>query len=197
MSPSGVGFEVERVLGYMFYRDNEPDDPALTSTAAETFQNDIASNLNSTANALGFTITCVGVGYERRGNRLYWFVQVTVKNHNDIENKVRQVVQRAFTITAGNFLAQFKGLAYVIPYIAPRYLLNGTEVVFDSVNFGKCFRARLWGEHGRSAGTVDTRTWVDDWLAGAGIAEFAYRVSEPLNLNISVCGWLGANIASV
>jgi hypothetical protein len=133
---------------------------------------------------LGFTVTCVGVGYRRRDNRVYWFVQVTVDNHTDIENKVRQVVQRAFTITTGNFLAQVKGLAYVIAYNAPRYMPNGTEVVFDSVGLGKYFRARLWGAHGRSGGTVDTSTWVDDWLSGASVAEFAYRVSQPLNLNI-------------
>jgi hypothetical protein len=130
---------------------------------------------------LGFTITCVPVGYERRGNRQYWFVQVTVENHTDIENKFRQLAESALANSA--IQTAIPGFNHVLAYNAPRYLPNGREVVFDSVNFGKYFRARLWGEHGRSAGTVNTKTWVDDWLSGAGVAEFACRVSQPLNLN--------------
>jgi hypothetical protein len=179
MSPSGAFFAVERVLGYMFYIDYVENDATLSSSEITTFQNDIATALNTRAASLGYTITCAGVGYERRGNRVYWFVQVTIDNHTDIENKFKQLVQGAALPVSGNVQPQ------VVPaYNAPRYLPNGTEVVFNSGGLGKYFRARLWGAHGRSGGTVNTSTWVDDWLSGAGVAEFAYRVSQPLNLNI-------------
>jgi hypothetical protein len=146
MSPSGAEFAVERVLGYMFYIDyKDPNDPALTSTKSSTFQNDIASSLNLHALTLGHTIKCDGVGYERRGNRIYWFVQVTINNHIDIENKFREL---AVSAVANNLiLKSVLGLKYVLAYNAPRYLPNNTNVVFDSVNFGKHFRARLWGVH--------------------------------------------------
>jgi hypothetical protein len=126
MTPSGAEFPVERVLGYIFYLDYEPDDPDLTLPSAATFQESIASNLNMNAENLGFTITYVGVGFERRGNRHYWFVQVTIGNHIDIDNKLRQLMERALTDTNGNFLPNMIGLKHVIAFNAPRYLPNGT-----------------------------------------------------------------------
>jgi hypothetical protein len=177
MGPTGALFEREKVLGYMFYIDYAANDATLESADISTFQDDLAAYLNTHALSLGYTITCAGVGYERRGDRVYWFVQVTVENHTDIEKKFRQLVENTAFPSSGSIINQQPTL--VLAYNAPGYLPNGTEVVFDSVNFGKYFRARLWGAHGQTGGIVGTSMWVGDLLSGAGVVEFAYRVSQP------------------
>lgn len=68
------------------------------------------------------------------------------------------------------------GPSIIVAHSAPRYLRSNDAVELTG------FRARLWGATGGS-GEFDTSTWINDWLAGSGVASFAYRVSQPLNLN--------------
>jgi len=65
----------ESVFAYKFYIDFPKNYTALTSTEITTYQNVLSDALNAYIATRGWNSQCNPIATERRGNRVYWFVQ--------------------------------------------------------------------------------------------------------------------------
>jgi hypothetical protein len=175
LGTTGEGFERERtLLGYMLYAAFPENAAALSAPEIETYQNVIADAFN----IRDASDRSTGIGFEGRGNRVYWFIQFLNPEIADNDTAFSTL-----PLPLPIFVSPLTTppLSLVFLYNARRYLADGETVSLAPA----LYCARIFGPTGAGE-VVNTSTWVDDWLAGPGAVRYAWRVSMPLNLNTYV-----------